>query len=78
MEQIEKIDVTFKDIESSELRVLANADKMHAFIYELIDQFRATVKHSGYSGEVLDAVEEMNKELLEQLADHNLCDLFDI
>jgi hypothetical protein len=76
-EQIEKIDITFKDLEAHDVRVLANAEKMHAFIDEWRDHIREVVKYSTLDGDAYSALESLKAHFNESLSEHGITDLFD-
>lgn len=65
-EQIEKIDITFKDLEAHDVRVLANAEKMYMCIWAMRDCYKDMIT----CAEELAHVDGIIK-------DHQLSDLFD-
>lgn len=75
--QIEKIDVTFKDIEANQLRILAHAEKMHMFIYEWIDHMREAVKYCTLNEVGYKVIEDLKTDFHESLREHGITDLFD-
>ncbi len=76
-EQIEKIDITFKDLEAHDVRVLANSSKMHAFIYEWLDHMNDAVRCCTLEGDGYNAIDALNTAFQESLTDHGIGDLFD-
>lgn len=75
-EQIEKIDITFRDLEAHDVRILANATKLHIFIDDMKDYIQEKIKRDD-NEDVISVFESMRHYFFDCLDNYKIRDLFD-
>ena len=76
-DQIEKIDITFKDLEAHDVKILASATQMYNFIHEWMDHMREAVKYCTLDEEGYKAIDKLKTNFYQSMGEHGITDLFD-